>query len=66
MLPPQAAALDYVKAPSSSFAMPEKARGGGKKDEHKLAKKLATMAKAGKVKRAAVASIEGRDVTVQR
>lgn len=35
----QAAALDYVKAPSGQFAMPEKKAGGkGGKDEHKLSR----------------------------
>lgn len=64
--PPQAAALDYVRAPASQYAMPEKKAGGkGGKDEHRLSKKLATMAKAGKAKRAAVASVEGRNVTIQ-
>lgn len=36
----QAAALDYVKAPSGKFAMPEAKKGGKKGDEHKLTKKL--------------------------
>lgn len=46
----QAAALDYVKAPSSRFAMPEAGKGGkkDKADEHKLSKKLKTMAKGGR------------------
>lgn len=64
---PQAAALDYVKAPSSRFAMPEAGKGGkkDKADEHKLSKKLKTMAKGGRAGRAAVASVEGRNVTIQ-
>ncbi|EFN50726.1 hypothetical protein CHLNCDRAFT_142536 [Chlorella variabilis] len=63
---PQAASLDYVKAPSSQFAMPEKKGPGGKgKDEHKLSKKLKGMAKGGRAGRAAVVSVEGRNVTVQ-
>ncbi|KAL4424116.1 hypothetical protein ABPG75_001417 [Micractinium tetrahymenae] len=64
---PQAAALDYVKAPTSKFAMPEAAKGGkkDKADEHKLSKKLKGMAKGGRTGRAAVASVEGRNVTIQ-
>ena len=62
---PQAAALDYVKAPSSQYAMVEKKAGGKDKGgEHKLTKKLKGMAK-GKVARAAVVSVEGRNVTVR-
>lgn len=66
---PQAAALDYVKAPTSNYAMPEMGGGkGGKKDkdgDHKLAKKLKVMAKGGRTGRAAIASVEGRNVTIQ-
>ncbi|KAL4438503.1 hypothetical protein ABPG77_000151 [Micractinium sp. CCAP 211/92] len=64
---PQAAALDYVKAPSSRFAMPEAGKAGkkDKADDHKLSKKLKTMAKGGRSGRAAVASVEGRNVTIQ-
>ena len=36
----QAAALDYVKAPTGRFAMPEAKKGGKKGEEHKLSKKL--------------------------
>lgn len=48
--PAQAAALDYVKAPSSRFAMPEAGKAGkkDKADDHKLSKKLKTMAKGGR------------------
>lgn len=46
--------------------MPEKKGPGGKgKDEHKLSKKLKGMAKGGRAGRAAVVSVEGRNVTVQ-
>ncbi|KAL4853818.1 hypothetical protein ACK3TF_005298 [Chlorella vulgaris] len=63
---PQAAALDYVKAPSSQFAMPEKKGPGGKgRDEHKLTKKLKGMSKGNKTGRAAVVSVEGRQVTLR-
>ncbi len=63
----QAASLDYIKAPSSNLAMPEKKSGGSKgKDEHKLTKKLNSMAKGARnTGRAAVVSVEGRNVTVQ-
>lgn len=62
---PQAAALDYVKAPSGKFAMPETKKGGKKGDEHKLTKKLKGMSKGARAGRAAVASVEGRNVTIQ-
>ncbi|PRW61505.1 IWS1-like protein [Chlorella sorokiniana] len=62
---PQAAALDYVKAPSGKFAMPEAKKGGKKGDEHKLTKKLKGMTKGARAGRAAVASVEGRNVTIQ-
>ncbi|PSC74366.1 transcription elongation factor (TFIIS) family [Micractinium conductrix] len=64
---PQAAALDYVKAPTSQFGMPDSGKGGAKDKaaEHKLSKKLKTMSKGGRAGRAAIASVEGRNVTIQ-
>ena len=68
----QAAQLDYVKAPTGQYAMPEKKKVGSGKDkggaagEHKLTKKLKGMAaKGGRPGRAAVVSVEGRNVTIQ-
>ena len=46
--------------------MPEKKGPGGKgKDEHKLTKKLKGMTKGTRTGRAAVVSVEGRNVMVQ-
>lgn len=46
--------------------MPEKKGPGGKgRDEHKLTKKLKGMSKGNKTGRAAVVSVEGRQVTLR-
>lgn len=60
---PEAAALDYVKRPESKVKMVEK-RAGGKAGEHKLTKKLKSMAKRS-TSQAANVSVEGRNVTLQ-
>lgn len=57
---PQAASLDYIKAPESKVMMVDK-KGSSKGGDHKLTKKLNTMGK--KVSsRAANVSVEGRNV----
>lgn len=62
---PQAASLDYVRAPKSKATMPEQKRGGSRQGEHKLSKKLATLGKGSKSARASQVSVEGRNVMVR-
>ena len=62
----QAAALDYVKAPTSQFGMPDSGKGGAKDKaaEHKLSKKLKVRMRRGKRRGSAVARRPCRSVHV--